>query len=992
MRLEDFPRPKDDNGRGVHWSARLYHPRGPELDFWIAELQAMKIKWVKVLDDSGGSSLELCQRLLAADIMPIVRLYREAPNPGHIGGREEDTLSRLIAAGVRYFETNNEPDLPAEWKGGYLPENWLDIVVDNFIYDADRIIAMGGLPALPAMSPGKKHDALALVVRKGRGDLFEKGAWIAIHNYTLNHPLDYPYDDVNVHGKPLTQEEYDAALREEVVPESPSFAWDNQPIELINQWRAADKNPDASLEKDPSCFLAYILANEAAVSLLGFPVPVISTEAGPVVNWRDDRRYPRVSPRLHRDWLVRIFQFMQEQAPPWYFAVCPWLLASYRMGDFNPTWEQMSWYTNWYDRRFGLHGELPAVAALKALPSRPRVAGGTAILRGVARSQAGKPIADLNLTLQKDGRDVAYATTGADGTFLFASLASGTYDLAYAGRIVHRGATVTEGQVTVLELTLSGGERSLITGRVRDVNQVPRTGVLVELRRDGALLNTAATETNGRFAFTGLTAGTYWVDTEGAMAAQVVLDGWDTAEVELIVPAAIGFRYRVITKRLLPREETANRSSFFGRVLDAGGNGLNGVRLRMTWTNPGPGTQFPETRSGQDPFKPAGNYEFIHTAGEFQIQVVQGDWPSDVADGLITVGIPGRENDIIAYEVNFQLQPVGEAEARESRVEGQVPGGHEGQRLFLRHEGTRWTTTLDPSGRFAFTDLGAGTYSLELENIGIIEPAIALDGRNVYSVIFPLLSRIQGRVIGGVAGETAVLASDTWSWTREATLGADGRYLFEGLPRGTYRVRVSGREVGGLQVDGRSQLTAPDIDLLAQRRSALRGRITDASGLPQPERVVLLYQDDTLLMRTVTDAEGRFAFTGLGPGAYRLDVEGVGMNRSPLMLDGDDEKDVEMRLPLAAASRPIAHYVLFGPANAVGTRAALLLAQPYLRKTGALGGFSLQEAARAVRVTIVGDGITAEDQAELIEAGCQVERLSGDAYALEKAFARLLAD
>jgi hypothetical protein len=25
MRIEDFPRPPDDNGRGVHWSARLYH-------------------------------------------------------------------------------------------------------------------------------------------------------------------------------------------------------------------------------------------------------------------------------------------------------------------------------------------------------------------------------------------------------------------------------------------------------------------------------------------------------------------------------------------------------------------------------------------------------------------------------------------------------------------------------------------------------------------------------------------------------------------------------------------------------------------------------------------------------------------------------------------------------------------------------------------------------------------------------------------------------
>ena len=95
MRLEEFPRPKDDNGRGVHWSASVYHPSGSELDFWLQELQAMQIKWVKLLDDGGSASMELCQRLLEADIMPVVRLYREAPNPGHISGREEETVRRL---------------------------------------------------------------------------------------------------------------------------------------------------------------------------------------------------------------------------------------------------------------------------------------------------------------------------------------------------------------------------------------------------------------------------------------------------------------------------------------------------------------------------------------------------------------------------------------------------------------------------------------------------------------------------------------------------------------------------------------------------------------------------------------------------------------------------------------------------------------------------------------------------------------------------------
>ena len=217
MRVEDFPRPSNDNRRGIHWSASVYHPVGSTVDFWIAELKAMGIKWVKLLDDGGDSSLELCKRLLAAEIMPIVRIFRATPNPGVIGSREVDTIKRLVAEGVRYFETNNEPDLSAEWKDGYVPPDWMNIVVDNFIIDADTVIGLGGLPALPALSIGTKANLLELVVQKGRADLFSNGAWVAVHNYTLNHPLDYPYDPVNQAGAPVSQEEYDRLG---------SWAWD----------------------------------------------------------------------------------------------------------------------------------------------------------------------------------------------------------------------------------------------------------------------------------------------------------------------------------------------------------------------------------------------------------------------------------------------------------------------------------------------------------------------------------------------------------------------------------------------------------------------------------------------------------------------------------------------------------------------------------------------------------------------------------------------
>lgn len=220
MQVQDFPRPRNNNRRGVHWSTILYPAGAGVLSLWIAELQQLHVKWVKILDDGGGSSLPLCEQLLAADIFPIVRLYRQAPNPGHLGGRETDTVEQLARAGVRYFESNNEPDVSIEWKNGVTPPNSLDIVVDNFIIDASAILNVGGLPALPAMSVDGIAAALEKVVARGRADLFDSGAWIAIHNYTLNHPLDYPYDAVNQTGLALTQEEYD---------KHGAWAWDKQP-------------------------------------------------------------------------------------------------------------------------------------------------------------------------------------------------------------------------------------------------------------------------------------------------------------------------------------------------------------------------------------------------------------------------------------------------------------------------------------------------------------------------------------------------------------------------------------------------------------------------------------------------------------------------------------------------------------------------------------------------------------------------------------------
>lgn len=391
--LTDFPRPPNDNGRGVFASADADWLGGDEgYDFWIAELLALGIKWVKVVDD-GGNSLPFCEKLLTAGIFPIVRILRRdpppndtpEPNPGHIGPNEEETIARLIATGVHYFETNNEPDLASHWKHNATPGDTVEIakiVALNWLFDARFILESGGCPGLPAISNGGELDLMGALVALGRQDVLLEGAWIALHNYGANRPISFPDDSVNRAGQQLTKEDYDQRAYTE-------WAWWNLPlsrantIEEINQVREADKNSVKSILQEHACFREFEYYNFVAMKYLGSSIPIISTEGGYRIGRRDDPRYVRVTPESHRDFTVAMFEYAQRQAPDYYFAALPSVLV--------PTagWEADAWYSAYWqhalsvqDGRNGIPpiavpnamigNRLPVVDAVKRMPNLKR--------------------------------------------------------------------------------------------------------------------------------------------------------------------------------------------------------------------------------------------------------------------------------------------------------------------------------------------------------------------------------------------------------------------------------------------------------------------------------------------------------------------------------------------------------------------------------------------------------------------------------------------
>ncbi len=899
MELHQFPRPPKDNGRGIHWSASLYHPQGADLDRWIGELQEMNIRWVKVLDDGGGSSEEACRRLSEAGIVPVVRLYRSEPNPGTITGRETEAVKRLAAVGARYFETNNEPDTRYEWRDGRLPGNWLEVVIDQFIHDADAVLGAGGLPALPAMGVPSENP-FRILERKGRADLLEKGAWVAIHNYTLNHPLDYPLDDVNQKGKPLTPDEY---LRHG------SWAWDGQPMELINRWRDEDKNPGATLRDDSVCFRAFELWDDLVREVVGHSIPIITTEGGIVIGDRQDRRYPRNTPQAHQERTVAMADYMQRQAPEYYFANCAWLLAEAEMGHSDAgrytSWESQAWFTWWFsESQWQFKGKIPTVDAVMRMPSVERSGPrkNSMVLGEVEGAKEG-----LEITLKTvGGQMVAQTTTDSRGNFRFANLAAGTYniDAERMGTVIWR-LKLDGGNTKVVSFRWE--EQSPTVGEIRGTVVIEgtgaRAGARVSLEGRDVLLE-STTGDQGQFRFGNLVPGTYKLGTQGAAKREVKVRPGDSIQVDLIIPSSARMRYALTKSRLLPREEVGGRHIFYGRVLDAAGEALNGIRVQMSWTNGEP--PFPTTVTGRDPGKPPGSFEFSHTPGEYQLQVVQGDWESDIAEDLRTDSVEGQDYGLISYEVEFQLRP---AVAEGAVVRGTISGGHAGLRIILRSASWEGKTSIDDADAYEFIDVPPGTYSLIVEGVGTIRKDMVLKGSDVHVIDFPMKGGIRGKVIGGDVGLQVALLSQDWDWQRETSLDATGFYRFFGLPAGTYTLRVSPVEVDDIVLDGLQVMSLEDVNL----------------GAPSPTQKVIY------------------------------------------------------------------HYLLFAPHHPK-VASHFRSAQDYIMAFHPTVGFLPEEAQKSQYVTVVGDekGITAEQEEELRQAGCQVERIAGDRFELAQRFAALV--
>ena len=1011
MNLHEYPRPANDTGIGIHWTVGYATSVGMSRirEFWIPEMKSMGVKWVKIFNHDGA--LDFCDLLLAEGFMPVVRIYRPSPNPGRLGVKELVHLDAMLRAGVRYFEFNNEPDVDAEWKGGRVPVNGLDLTVENVIANMEVILERGGMPGVPALANGSRWDLVGKVVAAGRKDLFDGPVWQAIHNYARNRPLDYPYDIGNQEGAAFTERFY-RALASESWGED---AWRGRTLNEVNRLRFDRRSPGATTADDHACWLAYEYFDALNRKHLGRSLPILSTECGHLTGEDVDPRYAATTPDLHMAQTLEACRIMMgtsqrfKHAPDYYFCSAFWLLANEELGSTSTWWESHAWYsTRWPG------GTLPAVRALQAEPKAARLGVTAAALPGVTlRGTVAHAGERAVLLVEQNDLVLVRTLLDAGGRFEVADLAPGPYTLRVEGSALAQPVQLTAGQREVL-VNLDLGEpvevisRSVVEGTVRG-----GAGAVVMLVRkaDGEEWVTMAKD-DGVYRFVDLPPGAYSVRVYpgGALVENIALDGRNRIEVSL---AVAGWGYTI---------GVADDTQKVGAIVVTT-PGHKGLRVQAHSAD----TSSEPVQTGTAP--EYGDFACLLAPLDVGLYIVTVDDVADI-DGKPTqlearVQVDKKLIPLVEFVYAAQVEPTPAYEAAiGGRVLGVVRHGQPVRLILLDSQANRRECLADDEGRFAFEALGEGRYAVAIAGFEAqtTHSDIALDGRNRVEVDLtlpvvptrPEALPAGASVITGTVPEAGGLVArlvDAVGNEQRNPVGSDGRFRFERLPAGLYAVYVEGGYAQtGLDLDGSNGVEiffAPVI-------SVWETSVTNAGSMPgfsavrvevegMANQAVRLWQGDEVGYTASTGSQPdqdscAVEFKPLGPGFYMIEPEGLGVWTS-VELTGLEAMWVSFRRkseavspnivqPLALASKtqsagvppvPAVDTYLFLAAlpASVDDLAALL---DFVAKHRPGFGCDVEAASQARRVLLLDDGSEQARAVELalIMRNVPVERLGAE--------------
>jgi hypothetical protein len=331
---------------------RGLHNMGVMQPFVLERFTQPRMGWAKLVvggnDHIGGSG-----QLVANQCMPIIRTFLANMGAAPAPDIWYDNYRQYIAAGARWFELYNEPNLEGEWPQGStgptIDVNWENVdeaiapMMDNWITWAERVIELGGYPAFPALSDSaeKRHatvywmDAFLKYLRQVHPNRMSRviasGLWCATHPYLHNHFYQEPPG-----GPPHVARPY---YQERASEGGWHFEYPYDPLQQRNDpGRTVFGGTQLTPWGDPNGLIA---SGQAFQDLLrryfdAGPVPVVGTEGG---IWQiprpDDQpyliddRYPAYSHESHPEATMAMWRWIVEKGPPWFWGVTLWNESDY---------------------------------------------------------------------------------------------------------------------------------------------------------------------------------------------------------------------------------------------------------------------------------------------------------------------------------------------------------------------------------------------------------------------------------------------------------------------------------------------------------------------------------------------------------------------------------------------------------------------------------------------------------------------------------------
>ena len=200
------------------------------------------------------------------------------------------------------------------------------------------------------------------------------------------------------------------------------------------------------------------------------------------------------------------------------------------------------------------------------------------------------------------------------------------------------------------------------------------------------------------------------------------------------------------------------------------------------------------------------------------------------------------------------------------------------------------STQTDANGEYAFAQLRAGTYEVEVSGFGAdvgfssasqsVTVGVGLTETASFDGTYVRTAGISGRVAIEGDGLAGVTVSLTGIEPMTATTDAAGQYAFAELRPGSYTVGISGFDTRDYEFTETSksvtvalgQTNNVPFDGIRLRTAGISGQVS-VEGAGIAGVVVALMGGDAEAMDT-TNAEGQYGFSGLAAGTYTVTISG----------------------------------------------------------------------------------------------------------------------